>query len=85
MKRLEEKHEALIKEKEVSLLNESLFEHLINLSQMLCLRENLPRSSATIKMKFSALCVCVYMHIKHKIRLKNVCVSVLLLINVIWS
>ncbi|PKU35691.1 hypothetical protein llap_14006 [Limosa lapponica baueri] len=39
MKRLEEKHEALIKEKEVSLLNESLFEHLINLPPMLCLRK----------------------------------------------
>lgn len=32
MKRLEEKYEALIKEKEVSVLNESLYEHLMKIS-----------------------------------------------------
>lgn len=62
MKRLEEKHEALIKEKEVSLLNESLFEHLINLSNGL-LKENLPRITAAMKMKVSISYVCVCIHI----------------------
>lgn len=42
MKRLEEKHEALIKEKEVSVLSESSFEQLIYLSQTLCVRKTFP-------------------------------------------